>query len=158
MDIKLIKPKGATHKKKRIGCGNGSGHGGTSTKGHKGAQARKGYSRKIGFEGGQLPLIRRIPKRGFNNGLFRKFYQIIDLEVLNNFNENESVSINELYVKGFIEDSETPIKILNNGKIEKPINVILRRVKKGNKFFLLDKISKSAKENIEKVGGKVLYQ
>jgi ribosomal protein L15, bacterial/organelle len=158
MSIKLIKPEGATHKKKRIGCGNGSGHGGTSTKGHKGAQARKGYSRKIGFEGGQLPLIRRIPKRGFKNGLFKKDYQIVNLSALNNFSKDENISINELYTKGIVESLDKPFKILGNGNIEKPVNVILRRIKKGNKISLFDKVSAKVKESIEKVGGKISIQ
>ncbi|MCX8059323.1 MAG: 50S ribosomal protein L15 [Spirochaetes bacterium] len=158
MSIKLIKPAGATHKKKRIGCGNGSGHGGTSTKGHKGAQARKGYSRKIGFEGGQLPLIRRIPKRGFKNGLFKKEYQLVDLEILNNFEKDSNVSVNELYTKGFIDSLDLPIKILNNGRLNNPVNIILRRIQKNKKYFPFDKISKGAKELLEKIGGKINYQ
>ena len=87
MNLSNLKPaKGSTKKRKRIGRGEGSGHGGTSTRGHKGAQSRSGYSRKIGFEGGQMPLQRRVPKTGFKN-FFRVEYTGINLDVLQKLNE-----------------------------------------------------------------------
>lgn len=158
MAIVLRKPKGATHKDKRLGIGNASGHGGTSTKGHKGAQSRKGYSKKIGFEGGQMPLTRRVPKKGFNNGLFKKVYQEVHLDRLNAFEDGASVSVNELYEKGIIKTLELPFKILNDGKVEKKVEIILRRIKRGRKFLNYDKISANAKKVIEEKGGKILFQ
>jgi len=97
MSLILRKPEGATHKRKRLGIGNASGHGGTSTRGHKGAQSRKGYSKKIGFEGGQMPSTRRVPKKGFNNGRFKIEYQEVALEKSNIFEDKKSISVNELY-------------------------------------------------------------
>lgn len=158
MTIFLRKPKGATHKKKRVGVGNASGHGGTSTKGHKGAQARKGYSKKIGFEGGQMPLTRRVPKKGFNNGLFKKIYQEIHIKELNNFEDGAVISANELYERGVIKNLEKPFKILNNGHLERKVEIILRKIKKGKKFLNYDKISKNARKIVEEKGGKVLFQ
>ncbi len=158
MSLILRKPKGATHKKKRLGIGNASGHGGTATRGHKGAQSRSGYSRKIGFEGGQMPLLRRIPKRGFNNGRFKKIYQEIHLSDLNKFDDGATISINDFIEKKIIKNENFPIKILNNGKLEKKVALNLRSIKKGRKTFNFDKVTKSSEKIITDLGGSIKYE
>ena len=134
---------GATSAKKRLGRGIGSGLGKTSGKGHKGQWARSGGGVRPGFEGGQMPLIRRIPKRGFNNH-FRKVYSIVNLSVLDSFEAGAVVDIAVLNEKGLIKmvKDSAGLKVLGNGAISKAITV------KANKF------SGSAKEAIEKAGGK----
>ena len=103
MELNNLKPaKGSTHHDKRIGRGAGSGHGGTATRGHKGAQSRSGYSRKLGFEGGQMPLARRIPKRGFTN-IFAKEYTVINVEVLNKLEDGTTVTAELLKEAGIIK-------------------------------------------------------
>ena len=134
---------GATTARKRLGRGIGSGLGKTSGKGHKGQWARSGGGVRPGFEGGQMPLIRRIPKRGFNNH-FRKVYSIVNLSVLDSFEAGAVVDIAVLNEKGLIKmvKDSAGLKVLGNGAISKAITV------KANKF------SGSAKEAIEKAGGK----
>ena len=142
MELYNLKPaKGSTHHDKRIGRGAGSGHGGTATRGHKGAQSRSGYSRKLGFEGGQMPLARRIPKRGFNN-IFAKPLEIINLSALNAFEDGEVVNAEALLAKGILSKCEYGFKVLGNGKVTKKVTV------QASAF------SASAKEAIEAVGGK----
>jgi large subunit ribosomal protein L15 len=137
----LSPKKGATHKKKRIGTGQASGHGQTSTRGQKGQRARSGDGKMVGFEGGQMPLLRRLPKRGFNNRLFKKSYEVVNISTLEkNFNSGEDVNPQILKKKGIIK-KDGPVKILGNGKLSKKLNV------------LADSFSKSAKEIIEKAGG-----
>ncbi len=125
MDLSNLKPaKGSTKSRKRIGRGEGSGAGGTSTRGHKGAQSRSGYSRKIGFEGGQMPLQRRLPKFGFSN-INRKEYKGINLNVLQDLAEKKKVTdidINTLIDAGFISKNAR-VKILGNGELNKKLNV-----------------------------------
>ena len=144
MRIDTLSPaQGATTAKKRLGRGIGSGLGKTSGKGHKGQWARSGGGVRPGFEGGQMPLIRRIPKRGFNNH-FRKVYSIVNLSVLDSFEAGAVVDIAALNEKGLIKmvKDSAGLKVLGNGAITKAITV------KANKF------SGSAKEAIENVGGK----
>ena len=116
MNLNELKPaKGATHHQKRIGRGQGSGHGGTSTRGHKGAQSRSGYSRKLGFEGGQMPLQRRLPKFGFTN-LKRVEFKAINLSVIEELAEKKNlteISVATLIEAGFVSNNDK-VKILGN--------------------------------------------
>ena len=133
---------GNKKRKKRVGIGDGSGHGGTSCRGHKGQKARSGGKVTPGFEGGQMPLIRRIPKGGFKNR-FRQEYLPINLDRLGAFNEGEEVNPQTLYEKRIINKKNVLVKILGDGELKKKLVV------KANAF------SKSASEKIEKAGGKV---
>ena len=135
---------GANTAKKRLGRGIGSGLGKTSGKGHKGQWARSGGGVRPGFEGGQMPLIRRVPKRGFNNH-FRKVYSIVNLSVLEGFEANSVVDMELLNANGLIKvvKDSVGLKVLGNGTLSKPLTV------KANAF------STSAKEAIEKAGGKI---
>ena len=143
MDLSNLQPaKGSIRKKKRIGRGQGSGRGGTSTKGHKGHQSRSGYSRKTGFEGGQMPLQRRVPKFGFNN-INRKEYKGINISTLQTLAESKkltSIDVQSLVDAGLVSKKDL-IKILGNGKLSVKIDV------KAHAF------SKSAKEAIENLKG-----
>ena len=125
MQLSNLKPaKGSTHKDKRIGRGQGSGRGGTSTKGHKGAQSRSGYSRKPGFEGGQMPLQRRLPKFGFNN-MNRKEYKAINISTLQALAEKLSVSeitIDTMMNAGLVSKNHL-VKILGNGELTIKLDV-----------------------------------
>jgi large subunit ribosomal protein L15 len=145
MRIDTIQPAiGAVTSAKRLGRGIGSGLGKTSGKGHKGQWARSGGGVRVGFEGGQMPLTRRLPKRGFNNN-FRKVYSIVNLSALNNFEAGSVVDKALLLEKGLIKDikNDAGLKVLGNGEINVALTV------KAAKF------SASAKEAIEKAGGKV---
>ncbi len=133
-------PKGATKKRKIVGRGPGSGHGKTSTRGQKGQKSRSGAGIRVGFEGGQMPLIRRIPKRGFTNK-FKKVFQIVNLSQLASFKENSVVDIAVLLKENLIKNDVIPVKILGDGEISKPITV------KANAF------SSSALEKIKKANG-----
>ena len=145
MKLHELKPaKGSVKNKKRIGRGEGSGHGGTSTRGHKGAQARSGYSRKLGFEGGQMPIQRRLPKFGFTNRN-RVEYKGINVSVLQSLSEKLGTSvidIETLRTAGFISRTQL-VKILGNGELSVKLEV------SANAF------SKSAVAKIEAAGGKV---
>ena len=143
MNIQDLKPaEGARTSTKRIGRGIGSGMGKTSTRGHKGQWARSGGGVRPGFEGGQMPLIRRVPKRGFNNH-FRKVYSIVNLSVLENFEEGSVVDIETLNEKGLIKlvKDSLGLKVLGDGTVSKALTV------KAKSF------SAAAKEAIEKAGG-----
>lgn len=143
MKLNSIYPNdGATKTRKRVGRGPGSGLGKTSGRGEKGQKARAGYSRKAGFEGGQLPLYRRIPKRGFSNALFKKEYAVINLSDLNKFDNGATVSPEILKEMGILKNQLAGVKVLGNGTLEKKLVV------KAHKF------SNVAKEQIEKLGGK----
>lgn len=143
MDLSQLKyAKGAKKKVKRIGRGEGSGHGGTSTKGNKGLKSRSGPHIKAWFEGGQMPLQRRLPKYGFVN-IFRKPFEIINLSALEKLKPAETVNADYLYRNKLINDKKSPVKILGNGEITKAIQVEVNA------------ISASAKEKIEKAGGTV---
>jgi len=144
MKLNNLKPtEGSTHSRRRIGRGTGSGLGGTSTRGHKGAKSRSGYKRKIGFEGGQMPLQRRVPKSGFKN-INHKEYLAINLSVLQKLAEEKSlakIGIAEL-VDARITNGRELVKILGNGELKAKLEV------EANAF------SKSAEEAIKAVGGK----
>ncbi|KAA3632328.1 MAG: 50S ribosomal protein L15 [Calditrichaeota bacterium] len=141
MELHTLQPaEGSTQKRKRVGRGSGSGKGKTSGRGHKGQKSRSGYSRKIGFEGGQMPLQRRVPKRGFTN-IFKKEFQVVNLSDLLKC-EAGDVTRETLLEKGLIRKNDQPVKVLGDGQIDKAFTV------KANAF------SKSAKEKIEKAGGK----
>lgn len=138
----LRPPEGSRKKRKRIGRGDGSGHGGTSTKGHKGLKARSGHSSRPGYEGGQMPLARRIPKKGFKN-IFRKEMIIVNLDQLNRFSGEAPVDAAALLAGGVIRKIGDGIKILAKGTIERALTV------------RVNAISQTAKEKIEAAGGKV---
>ncbi len=129
-------------KRKRVGIGNSSGHGKTSCRGHKGQMARSGASRKLGFEGGQMPLQRRLPKRGFTNAIFKLEYQIVNISQLEKLGES-SVNPEVLVRYGLVRKSCDPIKILGNGDLTKKISITA------------DAFSKSAEEKIRKAGGEI---
>ena len=138
----LRPPKGSTHKKKRRGRGPGSGLGKTAGRGHKGQKSRSGYSRRAGFEGGQMPLQRRLPKRGFTN-IFKKKWIEVRLSTLeSNFNEGDKITPEILRERGLIKKAKHDLVILGNGEVSKKLNISAHR------------FTKSAKEKIENAGGK----
>jgi large subunit ribosomal protein L15 len=143
MNLSNLKPaEGAVKKEKRLGRGQGSGHGGTSTRGHKGAKSRSGYKTKIGFEGGQMPLQRRVPKFGFKN-INRVEYKAVNLAILQNLAENKGIteiSFDVLRENGIISKNDL-VKILGNGELKTKINVTAH------------KFSTAAKASIEAQGG-----
>jgi len=146
MDLSNLKPAvGATHSEKRIGRGEGSGHGGTSTRGHKGAKSRSGYSRKIGFEGGQMPLQRRLPKFGFTNPN-RVEYKGINLDALQKLVDDKRVSdtiTREDLVNNGLAGKKELVKILGRGELTAKVNVTAH------------KFSKTAAAAIEANGGTI---
>lgn len=137
----LKPPKGARREKKRIGRGEGSGHGGTSTKGHKGYKARSGGKRSPGFEGGQMPLQRRLPKRGFKNPS-RKVWNVVNLRDLSAFPEGAVVDVESLRSSGLAKKTGFGVKILGEGEVLRPLTI------RAHAFSL------SAKKKIEAAGGK----
>lgn len=146
MELHNLQPAiGSNKKNKRVGRGPGSGYGGTSTRGHKGAKSRSGYSRKIGFEGGQMPLQRRLPKFGFNN-INRVEYKAINLSTLETLaaaKNLEKITIEDLRTAGLVPKNK-PVKVLGNGAVTRALEV------EANGF------SKSAEEAIAAAGGKVI--
>ncbi|NQU95040.1 MAG: 50S ribosomal protein L15 [Candidatus Omnitrophica bacterium] len=136
------KPKGANRPPKRVGRGSGSGHGKTSGRGMKGVYSRSGATLRLGFEGGQMSLIRRLPKRGFTS-VFKKIYQVINVEDLNHFRKDSSVDKAALKEAGFIRKENHRVKVLGDGKLSKPLTVTA------------DAFSDSARKKIEDAGGKV---
>lgn len=145
MKLHQLRPaKGATHKEKRLGRGEASGHGGTSTKGNKGQQARTGYKSKMAHEGGQMPIQRRLPKRGFKNP-HRVEYVVFNLGQVEQLTEKyglKEISVENLYVNGLIKKSEK-VKILGNGELKAAL------------IFKVDAVSEKAKTAIEAAGGTV---
>ena len=142
MRLNELRPaKGARKKEKRIGRGPGSGHGKTSTKGHKGQLARAGGGKAPGFEGGQMPLIRRIPKRGFHN-IFRIEYTVVNLKMLTRFEGQEDITPQRLREAGLVKSRNARIKILGEGELTRPLVIQAHR------------FSQSAIEKIQKAGGK----
>jgi len=145
MNLHSLQPaQGATHKEKRLGRGEASGKGGTSTKGNKGGQSRTGYKRKMAFEGGQMPIQRRIPKRGFKN-INRIEYKVINLGQIDHFADKYSIAEftpENLYINGLISQTER-VKILGNGEL------------KGKFVFKVHAISEKAKAAVEAAGGTV---
>jgi large subunit ribosomal protein L15 len=130
-------------RKKRVGRGAGSGHGKTCGKGHKGLKARAGANMGLTYEGGQMPLFQRIAKRGFSNARFKTVYAVVNVEVLNQFEDGAVVALEDLQDKGWVDNPKDGLKILAGGELTKKVTV------KANAF------SKSAKEAIEKAGGTV---
>jgi large subunit ribosomal protein L15 len=124
MDLSNLKPpKGAKHSKKRVGRGHGTGQGTQAGRGHKGAQSRSGYKRKRGFEGGQMPLKRRVPKRGFHN-IFRIEYAVVNLDTLaERFDKGTVVTLELLREKGLVPNSAQRVKVLARGEIGKGLTV-----------------------------------
>lgn len=147
MNLNNIKPAaGSTFNSKRIGRGQGSGKGGTSTKGHKGQKARAGYSQKIGFEGGQMPLQRRLPKFGFKN-VNRKEYRAINLDSIQTLIENKSITgdiTKEVLVANGLATKNEIVKIMGRGELKSAVSISA------------DKFTKSAEELIAKAGGKAI--
>ena len=143
MKLNNLKPAaGSTHSRRRLGRGPGSGLGGTSTRGHKGAKARSGYKKKVGFEGGQMPLQRRLPKFGFKN-INRVEYQVVNLSSIQKLAEKknlEKITIEDMVVAGMVS-AKGLVKVLGNGKLTAKVEVV------ANAF------SKSAEEAIQNVGG-----
>ncbi len=133
---------GSTTAPKRLGRGVGSQLGKTSGKGHKGAKARSGGGKRPGFEGGQMPLTRRLPKRGFTN-IYRKEYAAINVSALNVFEDGTEVTVQTLLDAGLIKKTLDGVKILGGGELEKKLTVSV------------DKVTESAKQKIEAIGGKV---
>src|ERR1041384_7725113 len=134
-------PKGANKNKKRVGRGPGSGHGKTATRGHKGQKSRSGYSGRAGFEGGQMPLQRRLPKRGFTN-IFKKQWTEVSLETLErSFDANEDVTPDVMHRRGVIAKGKRDVVVLGTGEITKALKVSAHR------------FTKSAREKIEQAGG-----
>jgi len=141
MNLSTLKaPRKATEKRKRVGRGMGSGMGKTSTRGHKGQRSRSGSRQMRGFEGGQMPLHRRLPKRGFTN-IFRTEYEVVNLEKLAELNESE-ITPETLRKAGMVSSKKALVKVLGQGQLSKAVTVHAH------------KFSKSAQEKIEKAGGK----
>jgi len=143
VDLSNLKPpRGSRHRKVRVGRGIGSKLGRTAGKGNKGQKSRKGYSRRPGFEGGQMPLRRRIPKRGFHNP-FRSEYAVVNVETLNAFEAGETVTPDVLLARGMVRRDRALVKVLGDGELKPALTV------RAHKF------SKSAEEKITRAGGKV---
>jgi large subunit ribosomal protein L15 len=139
-----LRPRpGSRHRVKRLGCGESSGHGKTSGKGNKGQKARSGGSIRLGFEGGQMPLIRRLPKRGFNNAAFDNRYAIINLDDLNAFKAGTAVNEQLLREAKLIRGDFVGIKILGDGELKHGLKIEV------------DKVSAAAREKIERAGGTI---
>lgn len=145
MNLHTLKPaQGSTHNSKRLGRGQGSGKGGTSTKGHKGDKSRSGHKDKVGFEGGQMPLQRRIPKFGFKN-INRKEYVGINLDTIQGLIDSNKISTEitkEILIQNGLISKNDLVKILGRGELKSTVTITV------------DKYTKSAKEAIEKAGGK----
>jgi large subunit ribosomal protein L15 len=145
MKLHELKPnKGAKHRVKRLGCGESSGHGKTSGKGNKGQNARSGGSVRPGFEGGQMPIHRRLPKKGFNNYEFRDVVAVVNLDDLEaNFDDGSVIDIETLRAAGFINGRFDKVKLLGQGNLTKKLSITV------------DAVSASAREKVEKAGGSV---
>ena len=148
MRLHELSPRpGAKHRRKRLGCGESSGHGKTSGRGHKGQKARSGGSVRLGFEGGQMPLIRRLPKRGFNNTDFKPIYAVINLDTLEaRFESGAKIDEAVLRNCGLVNGRNDGIKLLARGEIKKSFIVEV------------DKTSVIAREKLEKAGGTLLLR
>ena len=141
MELNNLKPKkGSRHAKKRVGRGPGSGHGKTAGRGEKGQKSRSGFSRQIGFEGGQMPLHRRLPKRGFTN-IFKKDYAVVNVSDLDRFDNGATVDEKTLRTAGLVKGQNDGVKILGDGKLSKKLTVHAT------------KFSASARKQIEAAGG-----
>ena len=146
-DFNLSAPHGANKKKRIVGRGSSSGRGSTAGKGNKGQQSRSGGKVYVGFEGGQMPLYRRIARRGFSNYWFKKEFAVVNLRDLEErFSDGETVNKETLVLKGLANKADELIKVLGDGELTKKLTVAV------------DKVSASAKEKIEKAGGSVTEQ
>lgn len=134
---------GSTHKKKRVGRGPGSGLGKTAGKGHKGQKSRSGYSSKIGFEGGQMPLQRRLPKRGFTNIFKKQWIEISLAKIEENFSSGDEITPEILHERGLIKKAKHDLVVLGNGDVSKVLNISAHR------------FTKAAREKIENAGGSI---
>ena len=145
MRLHDVKPRpGAKHRRKRLGCGESSGHGKTSGKGHKGQKARAGKGIRPGFEGGQMPLHRRLPKKGFSNEAFRLKFEVVNVSSLEKaFEDGAMVNEESLREKGIVNRNCDAIKILGNGDLSRKLTVSVSNV------------SAAAREKIEKAGGSI---
>ena len=142
MRLHDLRPRpGAKHRRKRLGCGESSGHGKTSGKGHKGQKARSGGSIRLGFEGGQMPLIRRVPKRGFNNAAFKLKIAFVNLDDLDVFAAGSIITEESLRAAGLIRGDFDGLKVLGRGQLTKNLSIEA------------DAFSASARESIERAGG-----
>lgn len=145
MDLRQVCEKGEKYQtRKRVGRGTGSGSGKTCGRGHKGAGSRSGYSRRPGFEGGQMPLYRRVPKRGFTNAPFRKDYTIVNADKLNVFEDGAVVDLEAVLARGLVSMASPLLKVLGGGELQRKLTV------RAQKF------SASAKQKIEAAGGSVV--
>lgn len=144
LSLNNLRPaKGSTHKKKRLGRGPGTGLGKTAGRGHKGQKSRSGYSSKTGFEGGQMPLHRRLPKRGFTN-IFKKHWIEVSLEALDrSFDANTEITPEVMHKRGIIKKAKHDIVVLGNGNVSKALKISAHR------------FTRSAREKIEKAGGAI---
>jgi large subunit ribosomal protein L15 len=144
MNLGTLKaPEGSRKKKKRVGRGDGSGHGGTAGKGAKGQNARSGHSVRLNFEGGQMPLTRRMPKRGFKNPM-RRIIAIVNIEQLKGFAQGALVDRDTLAAVGLVSGRVDGIKVLGNGEINFPLSINV------------DRVSRGAREKIEAAGGTII--
>jgi len=144
MRLNTIKPaKGATHASKRVGRGIGSGHGKTAGRGHKGQKARSGGSIRLGFEGGQMPLHRKMPKRGFNNAEFKTVYAVVNVSDLERFDAGTTIDEAMLRAAGLVRGTIDGVKILGDGELTKNLSVNVT------------KVTGAAREKIEKAGGSI---
>ena len=144
LSLNNLKPaEGSTHKKKRVGRGPGSGLGKTAGRGHKGQKSRSGYSRKIGFEGGQMPLQRRLPKRGFTNIFKKEWLEVSLAKIEESFNAGDEVTPEILHERGLIKKAKHDVVVLGNGDVTKALKISAHR------------FTKSAREKIENAGGTV---
>src|SRR5687767_202052 len=142
LSLNNLKPaKGSTHKKKRVGRGPGSGLGKTAGRGHKGQKSRSGYSSRPGFEGGQMPLQRRLPKRGFTNIFKKEWLEISLAKIEENFNAGDEVTPEILHERGLIKKAKHDVVILGTGEISKALKISAHR------------FTKTAKEKVENAGG-----
>lgn len=142
LELHGLKPsKGANRKKKRVGRGPGSGTGKTAARGHKGQKSRSGYSERAGFEGGQMPLYRRLPKRGFTN-IFAKKFVVLNVRDLNRFEDGETISPETLVDVGYVKKTNDGLRILGQGELERKLTV------RAHHF------TESARKKIEAAGGK----
>lgn len=143
MNLNELKPaRGSVRKNRRLGRGDASGRGGTAGRGHKGQKARSGGYHKKGFEGGQMPLQRRLPKRGFTN-IFRKHWAVVNLDQLESFDEKTEVTYDTLLDKGLVKSGKDGVKVLGRGELKKVLT------------FKINKCSNSARQKIESAGGRI---
>lgn len=143
-NMDILKPRGATKRPKMVGRGAGSGHGATSGRGSKGQNSRSGGGTRLGFEGGQMPLFRRVARRGFSNYPFKKRYCLVAVGALNVFADGDTVDRESLQARGLVRGGRRPVKILGDGELSRRLTV------------RVDKVSAGAAKKIEAAGGSVV--